>query len=592
MEGEVFGRGKHHVDGARRQACVHFRTLIGRAFTRKARGRQPEAFEQARRMARLVGDKRAQWVHEHARPAIEQRFACSVNLEYERLAAPRAHDHERAFAPREHIERPPLRIMQIRSVANRVRDQGSGQTVGVLRRELAPLFTALFGNALRFVVAAGQNAGVFIKLAHEIEVFGRQARAQAGARRGGLNLVEQTFHRTAALPFVNLHLKRRIDHGIARHERFDFAAVEHDGANLGRAIDHLARQVVFLNAHGMTGKQAHVARQKTRRGVRAAERRQTRERLDVLQRKLPQLDLRLNLNLRMETVFGKRIHVFAQTVREFIELRRGKRNAHSAAVAAKAGEQIGTRLYGLEQIHAAYASTRAACFVAIDGEQNRRHAVFIHQTRGDNALHALVPAFATNHERTLAMVDFRSRLFGALRKVLLNAAAFVVYLIEFGGKALRLFEIVGHQQIERQIGIAHAARCVQARNERKRQPRRGNLLVTRMAHVDKRLNARTRIFVHALQAIGDERAVLVAHGHKVGDGSQGREIGVFAPQMRLSKAGAQSLDDLQRNAHTSQNAAFAFRVALRVAYHNALRNQIARLVVVGHHQVDAFGQNR
>ena len=113
-----------------------------------------------------------------------------------------------------------------------------------------------------------------------------------------------------------------------------------------------------------------------------------------------------------------------------------------------------------------------------------------------------------------------------------------------------------------------------------------------MAHVNKRLNARARIFVHTLQAIGDERAVLVAHGHKVGDGSQGREIGVFAPQMGLSKASAQGLDDLQRNAHTSQNAAFAFRVALRVAYHNALRNQIARLVVVGHHQVDAFGQNR
>ena len=133
--------------------------------------------------------------------------------------------------------------------------------------------------------------------------------------------------------------------------------MEHDGANLGRAIDHLARQVVFLDAHGMAGKQAHVARQKTRRGVRAAERRQTRERLHVLQRKLPQLDLRLNLNLRMKAVFGKRIHVFAQTVREFIELRRGKRNAHSAAVAAKAGEQIGARLYGLEQIHAAHATT-------------------------------------------------------------------------------------------------------------------------------------------------------------------------------------------------------------------------------------------
>ena len=66
---------------------------------------------------------------------------------------------------------------------------------------------------------------------------------------------------------------------------------------------------------------------------------------------------------------------------------------------------------------------------------------------------------------------------------------------------------------------------------------------------------------------------------------------VFAPQMGLSKAGAQSLDDLQCNAHTGQNATFAFRVALRVAYNNAFRNQIAWLVMVGHYQVDAFGQN-
>ena len=205
-----------------------------------------------------------------------------MNLEYERLATPGAHNHERAFAPREHIERAPLRVMQVRSVADRVRDQGIGQTIGVLRRKLAPLFTALFGNALRFVVTAGQNAGIFIELAHEIEVFGRQARAQAGARRGRLHLVEQALHRSAALPLVNLHLERRIDHSIARHERLDFAAMEHDGANLGCAIDHLTRQVVFLDAHGMTGKQAHVARQKTRRGVRAAERRQPRECLDVL----------------------------------------------------------------------------------------------------------------------------------------------------------------------------------------------------------------------------------------------------------------------------------------------------------------------
>ena len=514
-----------------------------------------------------------------------------MNLEYKRLATPGAHNHERAFAPREHIERAPLRIMQVRSVADRVRDQSIGQTVGVLRCKLAPLFTALFGNALRFVVAVGQNVGIFIELAHEIEVFGRQARAQAGARRGRLHLVEQALHRSAALPFVNLHLERRIDHSIARHERLDFAAMEHDGANLGCAIDHLTRQVVFLDAHGMTGKQAHVARQKTRRGVRAAERRQPRERLDVLQRKLPQPDLRLDLNLRMEAVFGKRIHVFAQTVREFIELRRRKRNAHSTPVATKAGEQIGTRLYGLEQIHAAHASTRAARFVAIDGKQNRRHAVFIHQTRGDNALHALVPTFAANHERALAVVDFRSRFFGALRKILLDASALIVYLIELGGKALRLFEIVGHQQIERQIGITHAACGIQARNKRERQPRRGYLLVAGVAHVNKRLDAWTGIFVHALQTIGNERTVLVAHGHKVGDGSQRRKIGVFAPQMGLSKAGAQSLDNLQCNAHTGQNAAFAFRVALRVAYNNALRNQIARLVMVGHYQVDAFGQN-
>ena len=69
-------------------------------------------------------------------------------------------------------------------------------------------------------------------------------------------------------------------------------------------------------------------------------------------------------------------------------------------------EQIGATLNGLEQVHATHATTRAACFIAIDSQQNRGHAIRSYQATCHNSLHALVPTRTRNNQRTLAMVDF------------------------------------------------------------------------------------------------------------------------------------------------------------------------------------------
>ena len=58
------------------------------------------------------------------------------------------------------------------------------------------------------------------------------------------------------------------------------------------------------------------------------------------------------------------------------------------------------------------------------------------------------------------------------------------------------------------------------------------------------------------------------------------------------KRAPRACDDLQCNAHTGQNAGLSHSGSHFGSHtNNALRNQIARLVMVGHYQVNAFGQN-
>ena len=93
---------------------------------------------------------------------------------------------------------------------------------------------------------------------------------------------------------------------------------------------------------------------------------------------------------------------------------------------AEANEQVGRRFNRGEQVHAANASPRPACLVAVDGHKDARHAVDADEPARDDALHALVPALARNDERALAVVDFRGLDLRDLGELRLDGAALVV----------------------------------------------------------------------------------------------------------------------------------------------------------------------
>jgi hypothetical protein len=76
-----------------------------------------------------------------------------------------------------------------------------------------------------------------------------------------------------------------------------------------------------------------------------------------------------------------------------------------------------------------------------------------------------VPPLARNDESALTVVDFRGLHLRDLGELGLDRAALVVEPLKLGRQAVRLVEVIGHEQVERQVGVAHAPCGVEAWNE-------------------------------------------------------------------------------------------------------------------------------
>ena len=420
-------------------------------------------------MVGLIGNERAQRIHEHADEPGSQSAANSMHVEDERLAPAGSHDRKRILPLGEAIERTTLRLMQ-RPIADHGADQGIRQFCGVVGRKALPTLAslALLGFAAARTVRA--RLSVFAaQIVDELHILDGQARLQRRAGACGLDHVEHALHRAAAAPFVDLDLERRIDHAAARHEFPDAVAVKHDGVDRRRAVGERAGQVVLAGAYRSAIRQTDVARKIARREVFLAERSQAREGIDAFERQFAQIDQRINFDKRMEAILGQRIHISAEALGEFRQLVGGKRYAHGGFVAAEAREDIGCRFDRLEQVHPAHASARSPGFAIFDREQQGGNAVCVHQARCNDSLHAFMPAFARHDERALTRVDFIGLALGLFGQVGLDRAAGIVDQVELSRLDLSRLEIVGHQQFESQIGIAHATCRIKTRNERERQ---------------------------------------------------------------------------------------------------------------------------
>ena len=415
-------------------------------------------------MESLVGNERAQRVDEQAGLAAGKRAQGGVHLEGERLAAARHHDAEHRLVGIEVVQDELLRVMQLR-VADDGAHHFAGKLLRVGARDRLPLDAValedvlVFLDGFRVVRGIGAQHVVLrgVQIGHEAQVFRVQARLERGAGARGAERFQHGLHAATVLPFVDLHLERGVDHAFRVHERADVVAVEHDAGHGGAPVGKRAREMVSLGADRTAVQQGDVARQKHGHGMFLPKRRECVELGDVAQRQLVKVDARVDVHERMEGALGQRVHVGAQAPLEFGKLVGGYGHAHGSFVPAIAKQQVGAAFHRLEQVYLADAAPRSARLIAVDGEQQRGHAVGAHQAAGHDALDALVPSFAGHHERALAFVGFGGLHFRYLGKLGLDGATLVVDGLQALGQAARLVIGVGKQQVERQLRIAHAA---------------------------------------------------------------------------------------------------------------------------------------
>ena len=255
---------------------------------------------------------------------------------------------------------------------------------------------------------------------------------------------------------------------------------------------------------------------------------------------------------------------------------------------AETREQIRAALDRLEQVHLTDAATAAASLaVLVDGKEDGGDPVGAHQTAGDDALHALVPAGARDHERTLAVVDLLRLQAGYLGELRFDGATLVVDLLELGGLGAGRVEAVFEQQVEGDSRIPHAARRVQARNDAEGQRGGGNRLLVGFGLRQQGRYGRARRLVHASHAIRHQRAVIAFQRNQIRDRAECGQVGELAPEMRLPEAGAQRLHDLEGHPHAGEHAARIALLHLRIAHRHVLRHGFARLVVIGNEDLHA-----
>ena len=312
------------------------------------------------------------------------------------------------------------------------------------------------------------------------------------------------------------------------------------------------------------------------------------ERVDRRHVELAQANQRGDLASGLELLGGQPGQHPLQARAEGVDHIGGDCHAHGPLVPAEADCEVGALLDRVEEVHGPDGAAAAARLPVLrDGEDDRGHMVLVHETAGDDALDALVPAAAGDDHGTLAVPGALGLGDGRVGELALDGAAVGVDLLEAAREHGRLGHVVGQQQAEGDVGLAHATRRVEAGHEREGQVvgRDGREVAARRRGQGHDAGARGG--AHAGDAVGHERAVLALQEHHVGHGAQAGQVGQGEPQVGHAQARAQLAHDLERHAHAGQLARGAGGVELGVAHGHAPGHQVGGLVVVGDHHVDA-----
>ena len=522
-------------------------------------------------MVCLVGNERAQRIDEDARPPAKNRLARGMHVEDEGLAASRSHDGKNTLMIGQGIECLDLRAVRLvradKAVDERARELG----IGKLGERLALTRLQAQTRVCRLHATA--------KLACRVVNAGRRSIADQ-------NILDHELGFYSALPMLGHSLEHQVDRAIAIDELIDLRHAEHDGRHARSTIRRHKAHVLAGFAHHGAVAHRHTLGGQQRHFVALAKRLKARNLLDGLDIQFGKVDSSGNL-VGVFKVLGRKLGQHGgKTAAELIELGCLDSHAHGARMPAATNQQVGAALDGVEQVDLAHRATRTARDTALDREQQRRHVIAVGQTACHDALDALVPAFAAHDDCAAAVIGLLDLCHGIACEFCLDLATLAIDLLELGRQCACLDRIAGKQQIERQLGIGHAAGGVQAGNERKRQTIGRNVGKVGLGERGKRDIAGTGGHAHLLDALGDQCAVLGRQRHHVGHGAQRRDLDQRTPIRRLAQTLAQDLHQLERHAGTGKLARRALVLELRIGQGHALRHLVGGLVMVRNHQID------
>ncbi len=182
-------------------------------------------------------------------------------------------------------------------------------------------------------------------------------------------------------------------------------------------------------------------------------------------------------------------------------------------------------------------------------------------------------------------------MIGALREsdsglcqVRLSGLPQPVQLVERGGEFLGARGVVGHQEIERDLRVGHAAGGVEPRSQHEGDVVRRQRIGSDSADSGERCERHPWLVPHPVHPVGDQRAVLGGQRNDVGDGAERGEVGQVAPHLREAEKPSNRLDELQRDTGAGEVAGGAVvRVELGVGHGDSDGQQVAGLVMIGDH---------
>ena len=368
-----------------------------------------------------------------------------MHMEDEGLAASRSHDSKNTLMIGQGIECLDLRTVRLVR-ANETMDKRSRELgVGKLGERLA------FARLQAKTGVRGLHATA--KLACRIVNAGRRGIADQ-------DILDHELGLYAALPMLGHGLEHQVDRAIAIDELIDLRHAEHDSRHARGAIRRHKAHVLAGLAHHGTIAHRHALGGQQRHLVALAKRLKAGNLLDGLDIQLGKVDGSGDLVGVLKVLGGKLGQHGGKAAAELIELGGLNGHAHGARMPTATNQQVGAALDGVKQVDLAHRATRTARDAVLDREQQRRHVIAVGQTACHDALDALVPALAAHDDCAATIVGFLDLCHGIARKLRLDLAALTVDLLELGCQCACLDRIAGKQQVERQLGICHAAGSV------------------------------------------------------------------------------------------------------------------------------------